>query len=56
MDAGDHQVEAAKDIAGIIEAPVVEDIALYTFEYGKGGQFAVDLVNLKVLFADPVLL
>src|SRR5581483_2890573 len=56
VDAGDHQIECAEDVIGIIQCPVVQDITFDAFEDGKGCQFPVQLFDLRMLFPDAVFL
>ena len=54
VDGGDDEVESGKDVTGIVEGAVAEDIALDAFEDDEGCEFPVEVVDLGVLFAEAV--
>src|SRR5260221_3358589 len=51
---GDDQVEGRQDIIGIVQGSVIQDIGFDAFENGEGGEFAIELFDLRVLLENAI--
>src|SRR5574343_1610118 len=54
MDGGDHQIECAQYIIGVIETSISQNITFNTFENAEGGIFRIQLFDLLMLLPDPL--